>query len=116
MLINAPDINTANNVGKNLWDYYGGKVGSSILHSKATVKDTGRGMNTTFDLTAEIDGVKMGSKEAKESIMKIDTTDIGKERIVTQVKMISEGINVNSFDATLITSHSEVNIIQVDWC
>ena len=112
MLINAPDINTANNCGKNLWNYYGGKVGSSILHSKATVKDTGRGMNTTFDLTAEIDGVKMGSKDAKESIMKIDTTDIGKERIVTQVKMISEGINVNSFDATLITSHSEVNITQ----
>ena len=112
MLVNAPDINTANNVGKNLWNYYDGEVGVSILHSAKTVKDTGRGKNTTFDLTAEIDGVKMGSKEAKEAIMKIDTTDAGKERIVTQVEMISEGINVNSFDAPLISSHSDVKITQ----
>lgn len=112
MLVNAPDINTANNVGKNLWKFYDGKVGVSILHSNKTVKDTGRGKNKIFDLTAEVDGKEVGSKEAKESIMKIDTTDVGKERIVTQVAMISEGINVNTFDAPLITSHSDVNITQ----
>ena len=84
----------------------------SILHSDKTVKDTGRGKNKIFDLTAEVDGKEVGSKEAKESIMKIDTTDVGKERIVTQVAMISEGINVNTFDAPLITSHSDVNITQ----
>ena len=112
MLINAPDINTANNVGKNLWEYYGKKVGVSILHSPKTVKDTSRGKNTTFDLTAEIDGVPMGSKQAKDSIMAIDSTDYARERIVTQVEMISEGINVNSFDCPLITSHSDVKITQ----
>ena len=52
MLVNAPDINTANNVGKNLWNYYDGEVGVSILHSAKTVKDTGRGKKSTFDLTA----------------------------------------------------------------
>lgn len=112
MLINAPDINTANNVGKNLWKFYDGKVGVSILHSDKTVKDTSRGENTNFDLTAMIDGVEVGPKVAKDSIMAIDDTDYDKERIVTQVEMISEGINVNSFDAPLITSHSDVKITQ----
>ena len=54
----------------------------------------------------------MGSKDAKDSIMKIDSTDADKERIVTQVEMISEGINVNSFDSPLISSHSDVKITQ----
>lgn len=112
MLVNAPDINTANNVGKNLWEFYGGKVGVSILHSNKKVNDTGRGKNGMFSLTAQIDGKEMGSKAARDSIMEIDQTDVGKERIVTQVEMISEGINVNSFDCSLLTSHSDVNNIQ----
>lgn len=112
MLVNSPDINTANNVGKNLWNYYDKSVGVSILHSTKKVADTGRGQNKFLNLTAEIDGKEMGSKDAKKSIMEIDTTDVGKERIVTQVEMISEGINVNSFDCSLLTSHSEVNNIQ----
>ena len=83
------------------------------LHSnKKVVNDD----NEIIEITSTIDGVEKSAQETMKLIESIDKKEnyFGDDLpiVVFQVDMISEGINIKSFNSVLITSYSETKQMQ----
>ncbi len=105
------DINALNNV-----DWFKDHVGKDFhfvtLHSsKMFEDDDGRAVSAE----PTIDGIKVTADEAYKAIEHIDTNEYFKDKLpilVAQVAMLSEGINVNSFNAIITSSNSDRTAMQ----
>lgn len=112
ILVCADGIDTIQNIKDELGD----DCHVILLHSvKETNIDNGREF-----FEPEINGIKKSKAEVMEML---DAIDSGSEKasellfdkkpiIVLQVDMISEGVNIKSFNSVFITSHSETKQMQ----
>jgi len=107
LLVCARGINPIHSVCDNLKNCH-----VIVLHSDKTVDDE----NVIKSLTSKIDGVE---KNVNETMDVIESLDTGNNYfndtlpiVVFQVDMISEGINIKSFNSVLITSYSEIKQMQ----
>lgn len=112
ILVCADGIDTIQNIKNELGD----DCHVILLHS---VKETNINNDKEF-FEPEINGVKKSKAEVMEML---DAIDSGSEKasellsdkkpiIVLQVDMISEGVNIKSFNSVFITSHSETKQMQ----
>lgn len=102
---------------QNIKDELGDDCHVIVLHS---VKETNINNEVeTFD--PEIDGIKKNKTEVMEMLDAIDSNNSEKASellsdkkpiIVLQVDMISEGVNIKSFDSVFITSHTQTKQMQ----
>ena len=102
---------------QNIKDELGDDCHVIVLHS---VKETNINNEVeTFD--PEIDGIKKNKTEVMEMLDAIDSNNLEKASellsdkkpiIVLQVDMISEGVNIKSFDSVFITSHTQTKQMQ----
>lgn len=102
---------------QNIKDELGDDCHVIVLHS---VKETNINNEVeTFD--PEIDGIKKNKTEVMEMLDAIDSNSLEKASellsdkkpiIVLQVDMISEGVNIKSFDSVFITSHTQTKQMQ----
>ena len=112
ILVCADGIDTIQNIKNEL----GGDCHVILLHS---IKETNIDNSREF-FEPEINGDKKNKAEVMEML---DAIDSGSEKasellsdkkpiIVLQVDMISEGVNIKSFNSVFITSHSETKQMQ----
>lgn len=114
MLVNCLDRTIAMNTVKKVCEYIKNndldcKV-FSLHGADDDLKPTEDGVecNDSELIKAKVCGIKYNDVEYGGIDKDYPTRDV----IVMQVKMISEGININSFNAVVVTSTNEVNIIQ----
>ena len=114
LLVNCLDRTIAMNTVKKVWEYIQNNNINCKVFSLHGADD---------DLKPTEDGVEYKDSElikAKVCGGEYDDVKYGgidkdypnQDVIVMQVKMISEGMNINSFNAVVVTSTNEVNIIQ----
>lgn len=97
-------------------DWFKNNVGKEFhfvtLHSnKGLLAEDG----CKIDVKPTIDGIEVDADEAYKSIENIDSNEYFKDDmpiLVAQVRMLSEGINVNSFNSIITTSNSEKTAMQ----
>lgn len=113
MLVNCKDIISAHDMGMHIYEAMRNnlhrEVDVIILHSDKNLADT---KENEPDTLVSLLNNKEIKGDAKEFVRKIDENYVGRNVIVFQVGMISEGLNVNSFNSVILTSCAEVKVVQ----